>query len=94
MLNKSPGDESPEALPILRGVIHECHRFLLFYEDPSVLFTTPPPEPTPSTGITPESAKSSSEPKQIWSSDRRCGPIPSSSSIATSSRPRRKERKW
>ncbi|KAJ6516110.1 hypothetical protein C8R45DRAFT_958818 [Mycena sanguinolenta] len=31
-------DNVNEALPILRGVIHECHRFLLLYEDPSVLF--------------------------------------------------------
>ncbi|KAF5379514.1 hypothetical protein D9615_006522 [Tricholomella constricta] len=39
------GDAS-EALPILRGVIHECHRFLTHYEDPSVLFlnTGHPPE--------------------------------------------------
>ncbi|GLB41532.1 hypothetical protein LshimejAT787_1001320 [Lyophyllum shimeji] len=34
--------EASEALPILRGVIHECHRFLLAYEDPSELFFNPP----------------------------------------------------
>ncbi|RDB18476.1 hypothetical protein Hypma_000319 [Hypsizygus marmoreus] len=33
--------EASEALPTLRGVIHECHRFLLFYQDPSVLFANP-----------------------------------------------------
>ncbi|KAJ7276184.1 hypothetical protein B0H12DRAFT_1084032 [Mycena haematopus] len=31
-------DNVSEALPLLRGVIHECHRLLLLYEDPSVLF--------------------------------------------------------
>ncbi|KAJ6539137.1 hypothetical protein B0H19DRAFT_1177330 [Mycena capillaripes] len=34
-------DDVNEALPLLRGVIHECHRFLLLYEDPSVLFAGP-----------------------------------------------------
>lgn len=28
-------------LPLLRGVIHECHRFLHVYPDPSVLFVEP-----------------------------------------------------
>ncbi|KAJ7089758.1 hypothetical protein B0H15DRAFT_800429 [Mycena belliarum] len=31
-------DNVSEALPLLRGVIHECHRFLLLYEDPSVMW--------------------------------------------------------
>lgn len=30
-----------ETLPLLRGVIHECHRFLVIYPDPSILFTSP-----------------------------------------------------
>ncbi|KAJ7132201.1 hypothetical protein C8R44DRAFT_664501, partial [Mycena epipterygia] len=34
-------DDVNEALPLLRGVIHECHRFLLLYEDPSELFAEP-----------------------------------------------------
>ncbi|KAJ6624873.1 hypothetical protein B0H10DRAFT_2162006 [Mycena sp. CBHHK59/15] len=34
-------DDVTEALPLLRGVIHECHRFLVLYEDPSVLFSEP-----------------------------------------------------
>ncbi|KAJ7762023.1 hypothetical protein DFH07DRAFT_814999 [Mycena maculata] len=34
-------DDVNEALPLLRGVIHQCHRFLLLYEDPSVLFAEP-----------------------------------------------------
>ncbi|KAF8895625.1 hypothetical protein BD779DRAFT_1500588 [Infundibulicybe gibba] len=32
-------DDAAETLPLLRAVIHECHKFLLFYPDPSVLFT-------------------------------------------------------
>ncbi|KAK7061537.1 hypothetical protein R3P38DRAFT_2830054 [Favolaschia claudopus] len=35
-------DNVAEALPLLRGVIHECHRLLLLYEDPSVLFVRNP----------------------------------------------------
>ncbi|KXN86208.1 hypothetical protein AN958_10396 [Leucoagaricus sp. SymC.cos] len=34
-------DDPAETLPLLRGVIHECHRCLLAYHDPSMLFTTP-----------------------------------------------------
>ena len=30
-----------EALPLLRGVIHECHSFLNMYDDPSTLFAAP-----------------------------------------------------
>ncbi|KAE9405388.1 hypothetical protein BT96DRAFT_852748, partial [Gymnopus androsaceus JB14] len=35
------GEDASDALPLIRGVIHECHRFLLFYQDPSVLFSDP-----------------------------------------------------
>jgi hypothetical protein len=35
------GDDVNEALSLLRGVIHESARFLLLYEDPSVLFAEP-----------------------------------------------------
>ncbi|GAW08537.1 hypothetical protein LENED_010598 [Lentinula edodes] len=35
------GNDASDALPLIRGVIHECHRFLLFYQDPSVLFSIP-----------------------------------------------------
>ncbi|KAJ3567029.1 hypothetical protein NP233_g6629 [Leucocoprinus birnbaumii] len=31
-------DDPAETLPLLRGIIHECHRCLLAYHDPSVLF--------------------------------------------------------
>ncbi|KAI4523048.1 hypothetical protein K525DRAFT_254976, partial [Schizophyllum commune Loenen D] len=42
-LDSDIGDDDPsEALPLLRGVVHECHRFLLRYDDPSVIFITPP----------------------------------------------------
>ncbi|KAF5362109.1 hypothetical protein D9756_002132 [Leucocoprinus leucothites] len=32
-------DDPSETLPLLRGVIHECHRCLLSYHDPYVLFS-------------------------------------------------------
>jgi hypothetical protein len=47
------GDDAGEALPLIRGVIHECHRFLLFYQDPSVLFTQPNNLPTSPQTLTP-----------------------------------------
>ncbi len=34
-----------DALPLLRGVVHECHSFLNFYDDPSVLFSGPRESP-------------------------------------------------
>ncbi|KAJ8090411.1 hypothetical protein PM082_019009 [Marasmius tenuissimus] len=33
--------EPSEALPLIRGVIHECHRFQKDYQDPSTLFANP-----------------------------------------------------
>ncbi|KDQ61795.1 hypothetical protein JAAARDRAFT_31273 [Jaapia argillacea MUCL 33604] len=44
-------DDISVALPLLRQVIHECHRFLLDYPDPSILFADPPilPQPSPQT---------------------------------------------
>ncbi|KIY46382.1 hypothetical protein FISHEDRAFT_47375 [Fistulina hepatica ATCC 64428] len=45
-------DDDAEAAPLLRGVIHECHRFLLHYHDPSVLFLAPyPPSPDDDEGL-------------------------------------------
>lgn len=38
---KYESDDVCEALPLVRGVIHECHRFVLCFDDPSVLFTKP-----------------------------------------------------
>ncbi|KAF8634642.1 hypothetical protein AX15_000787 [Amanita polypyramis BW_CC] len=32
------GSDATEALPLLRGTVHECHRFLRFHPDPSALF--------------------------------------------------------
>ncbi|KJA22837.1 hypothetical protein HYPSUDRAFT_66802 [Hypholoma sublateritium FD-334 SS-4] len=37
--NEPPQD----AMPLLRGVIHECHRFMRMYYDPSVVYAPPPP---------------------------------------------------
>ncbi|KAG6865646.1 hypothetical protein C0991_000565 [Blastosporella zonata] len=34
--------DAADALPIIRGVIHECHRFMLTYPDPTLFLTTPP----------------------------------------------------
>ena len=42
------------AIPILRAVVHECHRCLKFHPDPSVVFAAPlhkkkaEPQPAPS----------------------------------------------
>ncbi|KAK1219125.1 hypothetical protein PQX77_018166 [Marasmius sp. AFHP31] len=38
--------EPSEALPLIRGVIHECHRFQKDYQDPSTLFANPATAPT------------------------------------------------
>ncbi|KAI0630441.1 hypothetical protein C8Q77DRAFT_1063255 [Trametes polyzona] len=35
-------DDIPEALPLLRAVIRECHRFLMDHPDPSVVYADPP----------------------------------------------------
>ena len=45
----------PAAMPILRAVVHECHRCLKIHPDPSVVFAAPlhkkklepPPRPAP-----------------------------------------------
>lgn len=36
-----PAQSPSETLPLLRGVIHECHRFLQMYHDPSVIYISP-----------------------------------------------------
>lgn len=43
----APETDAVEAMPLLRAVIHECHRFLLFYPDPSDLIMQPPRPPSP-----------------------------------------------
>lgn len=45
--SKAPETDAVEAMPLLRAVIHECHRFLLFYPDPSELIMQPPRPPSP-----------------------------------------------
>ncbi|KAI0065508.1 hypothetical protein BV25DRAFT_1798366 [Artomyces pyxidatus] len=48
-------DDIAAALSLLRGVIHECHRFLLRYLDPSVLYLPPVhPRLSPETLTPPE----------------------------------------
>ena len=47
METKAPETDAVEAMPLLRAVIHECHRFLLFYPDPSELIMQPPRPPSP-----------------------------------------------
>ncbi len=54
------GNDAAEGLPLLRGVIHECHRFLHVYPDPSVLFAIPTPPESSHTGR--KSRQGSSEP--------------------------------
>ncbi|KAF9018638.1 hypothetical protein BDZ89DRAFT_1094033 [Hymenopellis radicata] len=52
-----------DALPLLRGVIHECHSFLNFYQDPSILFAAPKTtDAATATATTPAEEK----PKQPW----------------------------
>lgn len=36
-------DDIPEAMPLLRAVIRECHRFLKIHPDPSVIYMNLPP---------------------------------------------------
>ncbi|KIL56035.1 hypothetical protein M378DRAFT_173068 [Amanita muscaria Koide BX008] len=68
------GNDHPEALPLLRGVMHECHRFLTFYPDPSVLFTssTPPPSPDEKYKGRMWSSSSSSGSKEFHRKDPKC----------------------
>ncbi|EPS94350.1 hypothetical protein FOMPIDRAFT_146971 [Fomitopsis schrenkii] len=47
-------DDVHQALPLLRAVVRECHRFLLVHPDPSLVYTAPhsPPRLSPGT-VTP-----------------------------------------
>jgi hypothetical protein len=89
---KLEDDEASEALPLLRGVIHECHRFLLVYEDPSVIFMnrlTPSNLPSPSQTI---NIALSDLPLSRGYSRRSAGPP--SSMLATTPLQVPRERKW
>ena len=44
--------EASESISLLRGVIHESHRILSAYPDPSTLFTTPTTPPATSSSAT------------------------------------------
>ncbi|KAH8830575.1 hypothetical protein DL96DRAFT_1461706 [Flagelloscypha sp. PMI_526] len=70
-------DEYDEALPILRGVIHEAHRFLKAYNDPSSLFAVPE---TPASSPSTPSAHS-------WSQDLKHRPKSSEKSKSSSEVP-------
>lgn len=54
---KYESDTASEALPVLRAVVHECHRFLKCYPDPSVLFEVQTPSQTPAVPASSRSAK-------------------------------------
>jgi hypothetical protein len=85
-------DETSEALPLLRGVIHECHRFLLVYEDPSVIFMdrlTPSDSPSPSPKIT---TTASDHILSRGYSRKSAGSLSSTPATAPSQAPR--EHKW
>jgi len=41
LVHHSPGNDPSGSIPLLRAVIHECHRFLLRFPDPSVFFFRP-----------------------------------------------------
>lgn len=76
---KNSGNDAVEGLPLLRGVIHECHRFLHVYPDPSVLFAVPtPPESSPHTTGR-KSRQGSSEP---------------SSGTTLQDEPRQEQKRW
>ncbi|KAF9454419.1 hypothetical protein P691DRAFT_642964, partial [Macrolepiota fuliginosa MF-IS2] len=49
-----------ETLPLLRGVIHECHRCLLAFQDPSILFTPPTAPATQAKALQPRTSTASS----------------------------------
>ncbi|KAF8075244.1 hypothetical protein FPV67DRAFT_1408478 [Lyophyllum atratum] len=63
--------DASEALPILRGVIHECHRFLLCYPDPSELFLSSP-QPPPTTTRPADEPTSSLLLNSTISKERKC----------------------
>ena len=61
--NTAPETDAVEVMPLLRAVIHECHRFLLFYPDPSELIMQPsrPPSPEPKSARRPSNSRQCSQ---------------------------------
>ncbi|KZT68653.1 hypothetical protein DAEQUDRAFT_727523 [Daedalea quercina L-15889] len=56
-VDRYDADDIRQALPLLRAVIRECHRFLTVHPDPSVVYTEPPPPSRSSpTALTPTDA--------------------------------------
>ncbi|KAF8240209.1 hypothetical protein L208DRAFT_1420425 [Tricholoma matsutake] len=84
-------DETSEALPLLRGVIHECHRFLLVYEDPSVMFMNRPTQGDQSFSAV--SIASSDNRSTRHYSGRRADSAPSTSANAPLQAPKERKRK-
>ncbi|KAJ7777304.1 hypothetical protein B0H16DRAFT_1406897 [Mycena metata] len=54
---KYESDDVTETLSLLRSVLHTCHRFLLLYQDPSILFAEPHRAPPPSISAPPPPRK-------------------------------------
>ncbi|KII86044.1 hypothetical protein PLICRDRAFT_44498 [Plicaturopsis crispa FD-325 SS-3] len=82
--NTYEGEDAADALPLIRGVIHECHRFLEYYQDPSVLFAAPPnirhPRESPST-LTPPDERLARD----WSIDRSRSASPTNTNVPSAS---------
>ncbi|KIM39613.1 hypothetical protein M413DRAFT_74710, partial [Hebeloma cylindrosporum] len=70
--NQSPA----ESISLLRGVIHECHRFLKAYQDPSVLYATP--EKSPAVPVTPPPGR---QIKEDWFAERPLYPPPNAEKL-------------
>ncbi|KAI0676180.1 hypothetical protein C8Q78DRAFT_963187 [Trametes maxima] len=70
-------DDIPEALPLLRAVVRECHRFLLDHPDPSVVYADPPAHRSSRSpdAITPTEERLTRD----WGMDTDPDPSPSSS---------------
>lgn len=73
---KNLDQNPPESISLLRGVIHECHRFLKVYQDPSVLYTTPGAEK--SVPITPPPGRRMME---EWFTERPLYPPPNAEKL-------------
>lgn len=56
-----PADDVSQALPLLRAVVRECHRFLSVTPDPSVVYTDPHPPPRLAPGTV--------TPTDVWAHD-------------------------
>ncbi|KAF9785431.1 hypothetical protein BJ322DRAFT_1006438 [Thelephora terrestris] len=80
--------DAVEAMPLLRAVIHECHRFLLFYPDPSELILQPscPPSPDQKRSVT-KSPSQRQHPQKGKDAARPEDPVPSPNETLEGSNP-------